>query len=52
MIFRKLTEGETKEFKQWARENYKPFTEIKGIWHPIVQEECVQINKEKSKEVQ
>ncbi len=34
------------EFRKWARDNYTPFSEIKGIWHPIVQDECVKINKE------
>lgn len=46
-LFRELTEQEEKEFRQWARENYKPFTEIKGIWHPAVQDECVRMNREK-----
>ena len=48
-MFRKLSPEEEKSFRQWARENYIPFTEIKGIWHPIVQDECVAINKENSK---
>ena len=47
-IFRILTEIEKSEFKQWARDNYKVFTPIKGMWHPVVQEECVKMNIEKS----
>lgn len=47
-LFRELTPEEEKEFRKWARENYQPLTEIKGIWHPVVQDECVKINKENS----
>lgn len=45
-LFRELDEKEIDDFKTWARDNYTPFTEIKGIWHPIVQQECIEINKE------
>lgn len=48
MKFRILTDEEAQEFRKWARENYRPFSDIKGIWHPIVQAECVQMNLEKS----
>ena len=46
-MFRTLTPEEEKSFQKWARENYVPFSEIKGIWHPVVQAECVKINKER-----
>jgi hypothetical protein len=46
MLFRDLAKEEEKEFRQWARENYRPYDDIKGIWHWAVQEECVKINKE------
>ena len=46
-LFRELTPEEEPAFRQWARDNYEPYSEIKGVWHPVVQEECVQINKEK-----
>ncbi len=46
-LFRKMTSEEETAFRQWARDNYQPFTEIKGIWHPIVQAECTKINIEK-----
>ena len=46
-LFKDLSAKEEEKFRQWARENYKPLTEIKGIWHPVVQEECVKMNKEK-----
>ena len=46
MLFRELTEEEKDRFRQWARQNYKVYSEIKGIWHPVVQEECVRMNAE------
>ena len=48
MKFRKLNKDKVIEFKKWARENYIPFDIIKGIWHPVIQFECVQINIENS----
>ena len=48
MAFKILSEEEEKSFRKWARDNYDPFTPISGVWHPICQEECVQINKEES----
>ena len=48
-LFRNLTGDEIREFKDWARQNYVPFSEIKGIWHPVIQQECARINeKEKN----
>jgi hypothetical protein len=46
MLFKKLSETEIADYRKWARENYKPMTEIKGIWHPVVQAECVLINSD------
>ncbi len=43
---RELTTKEEIEFRQWARENYIPKTLINPLWHPIVVEECIIINKE------
>lgn len=48
MFFRDLGEEEQAKFRAWARENYKPFSDIKGIWHPVVQDECRKINEEQS----
>lgn len=45
-MFRQLTEPEKKKFKQWARANYIPHTEINEVWHPVVQAECRRINEE------
>ena len=50
-LFRDVKSEEVEEFKKWARENYKPMSEIKGIWHPIVQEECVRINEEAAEDI-
>jgi len=44
-IFRDLSEKEEKEFRQWARENYTIFDDIKGIWHPVIQDECRIMNQ-------
>lgn len=45
-IFRDLNEEEEVEFRQWARDNYEPFSEVSTIWHPVVRDECIKINKE------
>ena len=45
-LFRDLEASEVADFKKWARDNYKPNDPIKGIWHPIIQDECVQMNSE------
>ena len=39
-----LTTEEDIEFRQWARDNYKPHSPIKGTWHPSIQFECALIN--------
>lgn len=44
-LFNELSESEEQEFRQWARDNYTPLDPIKGIWHPIVQDECTKINR-------
>lgn len=46
MIFRRITDEEVSAYKQWARDNYEKFSPIPGIWHPIVQAECVAMNAE------
>ena len=38
--FRELNDQEREEFKQWARDNYMPNTEINSVWHPVVRKEC------------
>jgi len=35
-----LTVGEVLEFKQWARDNFVPFTPINDLWHDEVICEC------------
>ena len=51
-LFRDLSESEIQDFRNWARDNYKPLSEIKGVWHPIVQDECVKMNEEASKDLE
>ena len=43
-LFRELDATEEEEFRQWARDNYEPHTEINSVWHPVVREECEKIN--------
>lgn len=49
MDFRKLTDEETAEFRQWARDNYQPGDPINEVWHPVVREECERMNNEQMK---
>ncbi len=46
IIWKQLTPGGEDEFRQNARNNYVPLTNIEGIWHPVYQLECVLINHE------
>ena len=46
MLFKKLENAEDLEFRQWARENYKPLDPIKGVWHPVIQDECKMMNEQ------
>ena len=45
-LFRSLDETEEQEFRQWARDNFKVTDEVKSIWHPVVQDECLNMIKE------
>ena len=45
-LFRELDEDEIKEFKQWARDNYKSGDGISSLWHPVIKKECVLIDDE------
>ena len=45
MSFRKLSDAEAETFRQWVRDNYEPFTDIEGVWHPVSQAEAVRINE-------
>ena len=50
-LFRELTEDEAASFRAWARLSYKPMEPISGVWHPVVQDECVKINIEAGRNV-
>lgn len=50
-LFKQLSQEEEVEFRSWARDNYKPFTEISGLWHPCIQDECRVINEEAGKDL-
>ena len=45
-LFRLLSEEEKPERRKWARDNYRAGSEVKGVWHPVVREECRKINAE------
>jgi len=45
-IWRELSPEEEKEFRQAARKNYKPFSDLDPLWHPVYTDECVKINVE------
>jgi hypothetical protein len=50
-LFRTLDDQETATFRQWARDNYQPLTDISGLWHPVIQDECRQMNQEHGRSV-
>lgn len=45
-LFRDLTPEEEDSFRDWARQNYQPFSEISGVWHPVIQDEARRINEQ------
>ena len=48
LLFRELDEKEEQEFRQWARENFKPgHMTINEVWHPVVRDECQKMNDER-----
>ena len=40
MLFRELSDDEELEFRQAARDQYKPGEPIESSWHPIYRDEC------------
>ena len=45
-FFIKLDDETEKPFREWARENYDPGSEVSGVWHPVVRDECRKMNEE------
>ena len=43
-MFKKLNVVQVTDFERWADDNYVPLSEIKGIWHPVIQARCSEIN--------
>jgi hypothetical protein len=41
-----LSPEQEKDFRNWARENYKPGEEVCSAWHPVVVDECKKMNEE------
>ena len=50
-MHKQLNQEEERQFRQWARDNYKPYSPISGVWHPVVQAECVKINMEQDEKI-
>lgn len=48
MFFRQLTAAEDTRFRRWAREYYRPGSPIDSAWHPVIQEECALVNRERA----
>lgn len=46
-LFKELSEEAKPEYRQWARDNYNPGSEIRDYWHPVVRGECRKMNAEK-----
>ena len=44
-FFRILTAEEEEKFRVWARDNWKPNTDPKSIWHPVVRDEWAKLTK-------
>ena len=45
-FFRVLSTEEEAQFRQWAREQYKPGGEVNRVWHWVVRDECRKIDQE------
>jgi len=51
VLFKNLNDDEIIEFKKWARDNYKRLSPIEGVWHPVIQKECSEMNLELSEKI-
>jgi len=45
-FFKTLTADEDKEFRQWARDSWRPGDPISPMWHPVVRDECRTMTEE------
>lgn len=45
-FFRELNDQEVEQFKQWAKDNFKPDMEINETWHPVVRQELARLQAE------
>jgi hypothetical protein len=45
-IWEKLTTDEEEEFRQWAKDNWKPNTKPSPLWHPVVRDEWQKLDEE------
>jgi hypothetical protein len=49
-LWRDLSATEDNEFRLWTRQNYKPYTPINELWHPVVRDEAHKMDIEETKE--
>ena len=45
-LFKELSPKEEAKYRKWARDNYQLLKPIKGLWHPVIQDECTHMNHE------
>ena len=45
-LFQVLDAEQEKEYRQWARGNWKHGSDINHLWHPVVRAECAQMQAE------
>jgi hypothetical protein len=46
LLDRSLTDEEVEEFKQWARDNFKPGKPAETLWHPVIMREWERLQAE------
>lgn len=45
-IYRELSKEEENKFRHWARTNYHYGDQVNELWHPVIKDECEQMNQE------
>jgi hypothetical protein len=42
-LFQELQPGDEKDYRQYARDYFKPESELDPLWHPCMINECIKI---------
>jgi hypothetical protein len=45
-LFQELAPGDEKDYRQYAREHFKPESKLNPLWHPCIVNECIKIINE------